>query len=354
MPNDYYSSFFGGNGSNNQDYVSEDPEFDRFIIKGAKKTFSRIFGALALYTVIAVALSFITSFVILLISKELYNSIFGTALGQGAANAIIMYLICIPIFYLMVRKMETRTVWKKRFTLREFIEILAISELLMTAGNYIGVFLNTIIGSLMNRTITNTVSESISSSPIWVMIVFSVILAPIAEELLMRKLLLDRLSKYGSGFALIISAIAFGLFHGNFYQFFYATFLGFVLGYLYLRGGLKYSILLHMIINFMGSVGATLYTDAADQIIAAEDPTKVAPTAALIVLLYSAITYGLMLYGLVLLFVKFRRGELSLKPLDDARIRIPEGARTGAVLSNPGTIFFLIVSVLNIIFSLFL
>ena len=46
-----------------------------------------------------------------------------------------------------------------------------------------------------------------------------------------RKLIIDRMSIYGDKLAIIVSSIAFGLFHGNFYQIFYATLIGFILGY---------------------------------------------------------------------------------------------------------------------------
>ena len=47
----------------------------------------------------------------------------------------------------------------------------------------------------------------------------------------------------------------FGLFHLNLFQFFYAFGLGLMFGYVYMRTSqLRYSIVMHMIINFNGSV----------------------------------------------------------------------------------------------------
>ena len=44
-----------------------------------------------------------------------------------------------------------------------------------------------------------------------------------------RKLLIDRIVPFGQRVAVVVSGLAFGLFHGNFYQFFYAFSLGAVL-----------------------------------------------------------------------------------------------------------------------------
>ncbi|MBR2467334.1 MAG: CPBP family intramembrane metalloprotease [Clostridia bacterium] len=354
MSYDYYSSFFGGSKNEKPPYDSEDKELDGIIVKNAKRTHSRLFGALAIYLILASVLNIGLVFGLYYLFPEAYGFVFRTTLGSYLSNAVILYLICLPVFYLMIRKMEKRDLPKRRIGAVEFIGILAISQVLMLIGNYVGIFFNALIGSVIGRTATNTTVEMIQSSSIPLMLIFSVVLAPIFEELLMRKLLIDRLSKFGSGFALIVSSVAFGLFHGNFYQFFYATLLGFVLGYLYIRGGLKYSVLLHMILNFMGSVLATLYNRAGAEILSATSQAEISPFSPLIVMLYSFLTYGLLLWGAVLLFVKFRRGELRFSALDDARMRIPKGSVGKSVFLNVGMIVFIIVCAATMLESLFL
>ena len=78
------------------------------------------------------------------------------------------------------------------------------------------------------------------------------------EEIFYRKLVIDRLRRYGELFAVIASGILFGLIHGNFSQFFYAAMIGIVFGIVYLRTGrIRYTIGLHMAINLVGGVYAT-------------------------------------------------------------------------------------------------
>ena len=51
---------------------------------------------------------------------------------------------------------------------------------------------------------------------------YMVICAPILEEYIFRKLIVDRTVKYGQGVAVVLSGLMFGLFHGNLNQFAYA------------------------------------------------------------------------------------------------------------------------------------
>lgn len=76
------------------------------------------------------------------------------------------------------------------------------------------------------------------------------VLAPIFEEIVFRKHLMDRLSKYGVSGAIIVSGLFFGLYHLNPLQFFFATMLGIVFGYVYAyTHNIVYTILLHFFYN---------------------------------------------------------------------------------------------------------
>ncbi|OOM70875.1 CAAX amino terminal protease self- immunity [Clostridium puniceum] len=81
------------------------------------------------------------------------------------------------------------------------------------------------------------------------MIIYTCIIAPIFEELLYRGAVLRSFEKYGRRFAILISAILFGLMHGNFYQIFMAAGIGIILGYLATEYSIKLTIILHIINN---------------------------------------------------------------------------------------------------------
>ena len=77
------------------------------------------------------------------------------------------------------------------------------------------------------------------------------IFIPIVEELIVRKALIDKTAKYGYGPAILLSALTFGIFHGNFSQLFYAFGLGILFAYVYCyTGKVRYSIFMHMGYNF--------------------------------------------------------------------------------------------------------
>lgn len=97
----------------------------------------------------------------------------------------------------------------------------------------------------------NLLDSYMEETPLVYLVLTTIILAPICEEYIFRKLLLDRLLFLGDWTALLISSLFFGLFHTNLYQFFYATAVGLVLGYVrVMTGSMKWNILLHMFINF--------------------------------------------------------------------------------------------------------
>lgn len=85
--------------------------------------------------------------------------------------------------------------------------------------------------------------------------IYSIIGAPILEELSFRKVLCGSLSKFGKAPAVIASALLFGLMHRNSGQFSLAFFVGLVFGCVYLYSGkIIYTMILHGIINLIGTL----------------------------------------------------------------------------------------------------
>ena len=83
------------------------------------------------------------------------------------------------------------------------------------------------------------------------MFLYASILAPIGEEILFRGYVLRSLRPFGKRFAILGSAILFGLFHGNLLQTPYAIVMGLVLGYLATEYSIRWSVLLHMFNNLV-------------------------------------------------------------------------------------------------------
>lgn len=84
------------------------------------------------------------------------------------------------------------------------------------------------------------------------------LLAPLLEELLFRGAILQSLRRFGDGFAIIASALLFGMIHGNLVQTPFAFLVGLALGFFVVElGSIWVSILMHFCINTL-SVGLDL------------------------------------------------------------------------------------------------
>jgi hypothetical protein len=124
----------------------------------------------------------------------------------------------------------------------------------MIAGALFSNLLMSLLGALRGEPYVNDL-DAILGMPLPLVFVLTVICAPIFEELICRKLLLERALPFGELPAILFTSTVFALIHGNFFQFFYAFLLGVIFSYVYLRTGkLRYTIGLHMVLNFIGGV----------------------------------------------------------------------------------------------------
>ncbi len=180
---------------------------------------------------------------------------------------IFMYPLAFFLYWLILQTVpKARQTWTCPMGTGHFLGWFVICMGGVYFGSLIGQFLMTIVSVITGETMVNQVEEMIMDMSLWAVILSAVILAPIMEELIFRKLVLDRLAGYGPAVAMSVSALVFGLAHGNFYQFFYAFLLGLIFAYIYLRTGkVRYSMMLHMMVNFCGSVIPILIMRVADE-----------------------------------------------------------------------------------------
>ena len=219
-------------------------------VEKAKSCFGRLGWALCAYAMVIVVLQLVA----VAIGGVLFAmgvNVLENAWFLWAASFIPQYLVGVPLFLLILRKMPVVEQSQTKLGGGKFWALLLVSFPVMSLGNIIGTFLS---GLLSGGTAQNGVEAMVSGgNPL---ILFTVvILAPLVEELVFRKQLLDRCAQYGEKTAMVFSALTFALFHMNLFQFFYAFGMGLIFAYVYLRTRrLRYPVLMHMIINFMGSV----------------------------------------------------------------------------------------------------
>lgn len=168
-------------------------------------------------------------------------------------NAVSAYLPTAVIFLLLLRRFpRPEKLPVDRLDLWEFLQAAVFTLGICYLFNVMTIGL---IELLQNRTgmeTFNRIDLHDTVSPIWEQVIFSIGVAPVCEELLFRRLLLDRLRSLGDVSAVYLSALAFSLFHGNLYQMFYTFVLGiFFAKLVLLTGSVRDTILLHMCINGM-------------------------------------------------------------------------------------------------------
>lgn len=83
------------------------------------------------------------------------------------------------------------------------------------------------------------------------MVLYTGLAGPVAEELVFRGVVLRRLLPFGKGFAIVVSAVLFGVMHGNFLQGIYAFFAGLVFGYVAAEYSIRWSLVLHILNNLV-------------------------------------------------------------------------------------------------------
>ena len=240
-----------------------------------------------------------------------------------------MYAFAMPLSLLLFRIGRSDPPPTRRMSFPVWLGVLAICFTLMYAGNFIGIIVNTIISIFTGKPVINDLAELTLQTPLWANLLFCGILAPIFEEIFYRKLVIDRLRRYGDLAAILMSGLLFGLIHGNFSQFFYASFIGVVFGYIYLRTGkLRYTIALHMAVNLIGGVYVTEMTKLLTPILESTDPLLAMvenPACVTMVLLYFLFLAACVVatpIALVLLWKKIGFEKAQVKLSGNTAVRV--------------------------------
>lgn len=251
-----------------------------------------------------------------------------------------LYLVGMPLGLLIMRKVPPVRAESSPLGARRFFLMLLMCFPLMYGGN--------LIGTLLSLLLSNSAAENplagfaLDSSP--VKILFMVVLAPLTEEYVFRRQLIDRTVRYGEKTAILFSALSFGLFHMNLFQFFYAFALGLLFAYIYTRTRrLRYTLALHMIINFLGGVVAPYLLDLFSELPIDEisaglvDPEELVPMLLpmLGVMLYALALFSLSITGLVMLIA--RRKQFRLQPAEE---ELPRGSVFQTVYLRAGYLLF--------------
>ncbi len=251
-----------------------------------------------------------------------------------AAAMLPMYLVAFPVFLLLLPPVPPRELFPRREGLkgRELAVFFFMCLGILYPGNALGMGTDLLLGKLLRVPASGNPLETLTvESDLWSYVLGAILLAPVLEELTFRKLLLDRMRTVDKPAALVFSALAFGLFHGNLIQFFYTFGVGLLFGVIYMRTGrIAYTIGLHILVNALGSLAGLVFLRFVD---------LTDPISALVPSLFMGCWVLLLLAGSVagvVLLIKHRRrlrvadGRDLLTPAD--RFLLP--------FLNPGWVLY--------------
>lgn len=266
-----------------------------------------------------------------------------------ATSGAALYLIAMPVARLILGTVPALPTRRFKLGARRTFELFAICLPIMVGGNIIGTLLSSVISGGQS---SNRIVEAVTTNGLISNALYMVVLAPILEEWLFRKQIIDRTRVYGERTAILLSALAFALFHLNLYQFFYAFGIGILFAYVYTRTSmLRYSWLLHALINFNGAVLAPLMLRMVESMgAAASDPTAMLGMSSgdmmqqlgpgwMVFSAYGLLIIGLLIAGIVLLITRWRRREFYIAPLE-----LPRGTAVRTAFVNPGMLGYVIVA----------
>lgn len=189
------------------------------------------------------------------IMKAFDNIIEDNAFWERAAESGIEYLLfsvlgVLAVWLIMRKKAPLTQLFQKRQTMNvhSFFYCLVIFMGIQIPI----VLLNALVETGLNQlgyTAESGMEIAAEGSLTVTMFLYSSFVGPIAEELIYRGFVMRSLEKYGKSFAVVVSAVFFGVMHQNLIQSIFAILVGLVLGYVAINYSMKWSVVLHIINN---------------------------------------------------------------------------------------------------------
>jgi len=227
-----------------------------------------------------------------------WETIWSNGWGYIAAGVVLM-----TVLYGWTGSRYWGEIWKHRERKMTGLTILAVLGLCVGAQllNSFWVGLLELVANAFGSSMIPMLESVSGSSDSVSMFLYGAVFAPVTEELLFRGYILNALKPYGRRFAILGSAVLFGVFHGNLLQTPYAFVMGLVLGWLAMEFSLRWAVALHVFNNLVLAEGLSRLTE------------NLSPILAEGILL--SVMLGFSLAAAVILFAKrreiraYRRGE---------------------------------------------
>ena len=345
-----YSNNPYNNGHNEPHYNPEPPMLIDEIQE--KKRFSKIGLGYALFALISTIAAMAIQIIVMSIDTEFYNSY----LFLNLLSPVALYVFALPALLIVISGVDAKRPEKKKLGFGKWWLLFLISFGVMYIGAMIGDTVMEYASEIVGYDYSNGLESIIDEDNIWLTAIFTVIVAPIGEELVFRKLIIDRTQKYGGMVCIVLSALMFGLMHGNFYQFFYCFGIGLILGYMYYSSGkIIPCMLLHAAINFMGSVVPTWLSPILEKL-ETLDPTNLEAFTEFvtnnILGIMAALTFSMLIYAAMALAIILPIVLRKKIKLGKPEVQLPRGRAGAIIVGSAGMITLIVVYGLEFLMSL--
>lgn len=216
-------------------------------LKGEKKMFFR-----AKRTSENMALSLFSAVILYFVHICVSDISFGSVIASKLVSTVFAALrLLVPAFVFL--RMQKRSGFEKMVIEKPFDRSPAPSIRI----TFVAFALVFVFGVFYSMAFPDAGSAYSFDDPVLAVItlISAVIVPAFLEEYLYRELFCRELTVYGHLFAIIGSALFFGLMHFSYYSFPYAFICGLVIGFVYLKtGSVKYTVALHLANNLLSYI----------------------------------------------------------------------------------------------------
>lgn len=322
-------------------------------LRYARRVFSRMGFALLAF--------FLLTYVFVFLLAAIIGAVDGGDLSDNASliiSSVAQYVLALPIFLLIIKRVPAAPPQPlpgepdSHLGVQRWLTLLLMGFPIMYIGSAMGQLLSQLLSNGKAEDSVETITSVSGLQDLAVQFMVFVVLAPLVEEFVFRKCLIDRLRPFGEKVAIVTSALLFGLMHGNLYQCFYAFGWGLIWGYAYMRTGrIRYSVGLHASVNFIGGIIAPLVVSGVDldalSTLDQSDSQAILQylrengVGLLLLLVWALLILGLSVAGLIMMIIRRHTFMLTATEGD-----LAPGNRCRTALGNPGVVSFMVLTVL--------
>ncbi len=320
--------------------------------KDARKVFSHIGFSLFFYDVAVLLLQSVLVFMVMWgfrlfgYDNSAAEKFIGSNEFTWIASIICQFILGSFVCFILMSLKKPMVKFggeKRKFTFKQTLLVGIVCIAVMQFGSMVSTFLSEWVHELRGSPLENSLSDLVFESNIYIIIAVCVIIGPVLEELIYRKCIIDRLRPFGEWFAVICSALIFGLAHGNFLQLFYSFGIGIIFGIIYLKtNNIGICIGYHVFMNFMGGVMPVIFMRAG-----VGETAEVFTPANIAFFMYMFLMLLITFAGIMIIFATHKSIKLSKWRVDG----VSKVDTVKAFIFNPGMILLLIITVFSFITS---